>query len=355
MKNYLFYISQNYSFAILRPIKDILLSRGDNVQWFFEGNAVTESFLMPNEPLISNVHDIFKYKPDVIIATANSIPTFIPGLKVLVFHGFDAGKVDKRGNNDHFKIRGCFDLYCTQGPSTTKEFKRLQQSHPYCNIIETGWSTYDPLFNTDDASLDHKATETKQPTIFLGSTFSKSLTQAEYIFPVVKHLSETMNWKWIVSLHPKSNEKVINLYKSIESDNLEYQSTDDMLPILQEADIMVGDTSSALIMFIVQNKPAITVNNINPQPYYINITDKNALKMAIEKAFSKPDDVMKSIAEYNQETHPYQDGQSSVRVIQAIDDVLANKYPVTQKKPLNLLKNFKFRKRLNYWSLPFNQ
>ncbi len=353
MKNYLFYISQNYSFAILRPIKDILLSRGDTVQWFFEGNAVTESFLMTDETLINNVHDIFTYKPDVVIATANSVPTFIPGLKVSVFHGFDAGKLDKRGNNDHFKIRGCFDLYCTQGPSTTKEFKKLQLSHPYCNVIETGWSTYDPLFSKNEALANQSNNENKQPTIFLGSTFSKSLTQAEYIFPVVKELSETMNWKWIVSLHPKSSHKVIELYKSIESDKLTYQATDDMLPILQEADIMVGDTSSALIMFIVQNKPAITVNNINPQPYYINITDKNELKTAIEKAFSKPADVMQSIAQYNEETHPYQDGQSSVRVIQAIDDVLDNKYPVTHKKPLNLLKNFKFRKRLSYWSLPF--
>ena len=29
---------------------------------------------------------------------------------------------EKRG---HFAIRGCFDLYCTQGPNTTKRFAKI--------------------------------------------------------------------------------------------------------------------------------------------------------------------------------------------------------------------------------------
>ena len=40
MKKFLFYISQTYSFAIIRPIQEILLARGDEVRWFIEGNDV---------------------------------------------------------------------------------------------------------------------------------------------------------------------------------------------------------------------------------------------------------------------------------------------------------------------------
>lgn len=346
MKKFIFYISQDYSFSILRPLQEVLLARGDKVSWFFEGNKVTRSYLSSNEHLIDTVKGIFNYQPDVVIAPSNDIPNFLPGLKVAVFHGFDAGKLDNRGNNDHFKIRGCFDLYCTQGPNTTSKFKVLQQELGYFNVIETGWSTFDKLFTT---TIDKK--DNHQPTIFLGSTFSKRLTQARYIFSQVKSLSETMDWKWIVSLHPKSDPEVIELYRSIESKNLCYVKTDDLLPILQQSDVMVGDTSSALTMFIIQNKPAVTVKNIEPKPYFLNITEANDLKSALEQALSYPDALMQEISKYNAETHPYTDGASSARVIKAIDDVLDGKYPLKKSKPLNLMKNIKFRNRLNYWRI----
>lgn len=346
MKKFLFYISQDYSFAILRPLQEILFARGDKVSWFIEGDRVNKSFFLHNETLVNTVAEVFNYNPDVVVAPSNSIPSFLPGLKVAVFHGFDAGKLDNRGKNDHFKIRGCFDLYCTQGPNTTGPFKELQKEYGHFNVIETGWSTFDNLFTpTKDIKQD------KKPTIFLGSTFSKRLTQAAYIFPEVKRLSETMDWKWIVSLHPKSDPKVIELYKSIQNENLTYIATDDLIPILQEADIMIGDTSSALTMFTIQNKPAVTVKNIDAKPHLLNINDSSELESAIKSAFSYPAELMEEIAKINAQTHPYTDGHSSQRVIQAIDDVLDNKYPLKKSKPLNFLVNLKFRKRLNYWSI----
>lgn len=344
MKKFLFYISQNYSFAILRPLQKLLLARGDQVYWFVEGDKVNLSFFQGDEKRIDSATKIFEYDADVVLAPANSIPSFLPGLKVSVFHGFDAGKLDSRGRNDHFKIRDCFDLYCTQGPSTTAGFRQLQQSRGYFNVIETGWPALDPLFDKDAAPAANS-----RPVIFLGSTFTSGLTQANYLFPKVRELSQTMDWQWIVSLHPKSDEKVLDRYRSIAGENLSYIDTDDMIPILREADIMVGDTSSALTMFIVQNKPVVTVNNIDPKDYFINITDAAELKPAIEKALLRPPELMQRINAYNAETHPYRDGKSSQRVIVAIDEVLAGMHPLKRNKPLNLLRNLKFRKRLGYW------
>ena len=344
MKKFLFYISQNYSFAILRPLQKLLLARGDQVYWFVEGDKVNLTYFQADEKRIDSATNIFEYDADVVLAPANSIPSFLPGLKVSVFHGFDAGKLDSRGRNDHFKIRDCFDLYCTQGPNTTAGFRQLQQSHGFFNVIETGWPALDPLFDTNAAPAANP-----RPVIFLGSTFTSSLTQANYLFPKVRELSRSMNWRWIVSLHPKSDEKVLARYRSIAGENLSYIDTDDMIPILREADIMVGDTSSALTMFIVQNKPVVTVNNIDPQDYFINITDAAELKPAIEKALQRPHSLMQRIDAYNADTHPYRDGQSSQRVIEAIDEVLAGKHPLKRNKPLNLVRNLKFRKRLGYW------
>lgn len=329
---------------MLRPIQEKLWDRGDEVTWFLEGDAVNDRYLQPTEKKLIDIQQLMEYRADVVVAPANSIPSFIPGLKVATFHGFNDGKLDRKGNNDHFKIRNCFDLYCTQGPNTTSKFQQMQKKHGFFNVVETGWPTLDPLFTNPqiDEAKD-------RPVIFLGSTFSKRLSQAQYLFPTIKKISRDARWKWIVSFHPKTDQAIIELYKSIQSDNLSYIETDNMIPILQQADIMVGDTSSALSMFVIQNKPVITVNNINPGPHLINITDANELPEAIETALSYPPELMIKIKQYIGETHPYSDGRSAGRVIAAIDEVLAGTYPLKKKKPLNFIRNFKFRTRLNYW------
>ena len=344
MKKYLFYISQNYSFSILRPIQQVLFNRGDKVSWFFEGDKVNPDYLAENENKLDSILQVIEYHADVVIAPANSIPTFIPGLKVAVFHGFDAGKLDKRGRNDHFKIRGCFDLYCTQGPNTTQPFKQLQKGHEFFNVIETGWSTLDPLF------IFPKLTKpSTRPLVLFCSTFSKKLSCAKQLLPVVSKLCQSDQWQWIVQFHPKMDQHIVDSYKALQNQNLTFIETDDVIPLLNKADVMVCDTSSVINMFLLQNKPVVTFNNIKPGSYLLDITDPDALEQSIKTAISRPEALMQHIQEMIKETHPCTDGKSSQRGVEAIDDVLGGKYPLTKSKPVNLVRNFKFRKRLNYW------
>ncbi len=344
MKKYLFYISQNYSFAILRPIQKILWQRGDEVQWFFEGNAVNTDYLLPEEKRLSTVQEMINYEADATLVTAQSIPNFLPGLKVAIFHGFNVGKLDRRGKNDHFQFRGCFDLYCTQGPDTTFPFQNMQSQYHSFNVIETGWSALDPLFKPD-----HQKRKNSKPTVLFCSTFSRRLTCAQTLLPVVKKISKTGKWQWIVQFHPKMDTEVINQYKAIQSEHLTFIETDNVIPLLQEADVMVCDTSSVIPMFLVQNKPVVTYKNLSPGPHLLDIKNPDILQESIEYALGRPQELMHQIDLYTQRIHPYKDGNSSLRVVKAIDDVLDGKYPVSKKLPLNFIRNFKYRKRLNYW------
>jgi len=343
MKKYLFYISQNYSFTILRPVQKLLKQRGDEVRWFFEGNAVNDQFVAADEQRLHSVPQIKAWKPDAVLATANSIPTFLPGLKVAVFHGFDAGKLDRRGQNDHFKIRGCFDLYCTQGPQTTNEFKKNQQKLGYFNVIETGWPALDPLFNGPDSI------PTEKPTILFCSTFSKRLSCAQTLHAEIKRISQHDKWKWIVQFHPKMDQQTVKLYKSLQNENLTFIETDNIIPLLQQADIMLCDTSSVISMFIVQKKPVVTFNNIDPGPHLLNIKDSHLLEQTLDTALQRPEKLLAHIDEHIQHIHPYTDGKSAERVIHVIDEVMTGKYPLEKSKPLNLIRNIKFRKKLHYW------
>jgi CDP-glycerol glycerophosphotransferase (TagB/SpsB family) len=341
-KRYLFYISQNYSYAILRPLQQKIWARGDEVVWFLEGKEVDERYLHRDEVQLNTIDDAIKYQPIAVFVPGNVVPNFISGLKVAIFHGFNSGKLNRRGFEDHFKIRGCFDLYCTQGINTTQQFQCLAKKYKHFTVKETGWSALDPLFN------DAKSVEHIKPTVLMCSTFSRHLTCAPILFDKIKALSRQGKWNWIIQFHPKMPTHIIEQYKSIQNKHLTFIETDNVIPLLQQADVMVCDTSSVLMMFLLLNKPVVTFKNISPKDYLIDISDADKLAQAIEYALVRPKKLMRKIARFINETHPYSDGKSSERVLAAVDELLVSNIPL-KKKPLNLIRNFKLRKKLGYW------
>ena len=73
-KRYLFYISQNYSYAILRPLQAAILAKGDQVAWFLEGNEVNHDFLQVNERQLMTVKEINSYKKEGFRVVTNQGP-----------------------------------------------------------------------------------------------------------------------------------------------------------------------------------------------------------------------------------------------------------------------------------------
>lgn len=342
-KRYLFYISQNYSYAILRPLQDAILARGDQAAWFLEGEEVDENYLLASEKQLSSISAVQQYQADVVFIPGNVVPDFISGIKVGVFHGFNSGKVNRRGFEDHFNIRGCFDLYCTQGPNTTLPFIELAEQHQHFSVKQTGWPALDPLFDLTKVSKNIK------PTILMCSTFSRALTCAPHLFETVKRLSKNGKWQWLIQFHPKMPKEIVGQYKSLESEDLSFIETDNVIPLLQQADVMVCDTSSVLMMFLMMNKPVVTFNNISPKDYMVNISDENKLEESIEYALSYPAELKAKVESFISDTHPYVDGKSGQRVLAAADELLSGVNVARKSKPFNLLRRFKMRKKLGYW------
>ncbi|SEK68819.1 CDP-glycerol glycerophosphotransferase, TagB/SpsB family [Colwellia chukchiensis] len=346
VKKYLFFISQNYSFAILRPLQKAIIERGGEVRWFLYGDEINHAFLHDNELALTSIKAIKQYQPIAVFVPGNTVPSFIPGLKVAVFHGFNSGKLNRRGFEDHFNIRGCFDLYCTQGPNTTNKFHALAQQHGHFSVVETGWPALDPLFT--DVEHD-KIKANNKANILMCSTFSRNLTCAPILLETIKQLSSTGRWQWKIQFHPKMDAEIVKQYKAIESEHLTFVETDNVIPLLQEADVMLCDTSSVLIMFVLQGKPVVTFNNISPRDYMLNISQAEQLAPALEKALTRPKALMANIERFICETHPKQDGHSAQRVLDAVDSMLAGQLINRKKKPLNLLRAFKMRRSLGYW------
>ncbi|ACA11953.1 CDP-glycerol glycerophosphotransferase family protein [Xylella fastidiosa] len=336
-KHYLLYGSERYALAILRPLQAAIRARGDEAAWFFDGPGAED--LAADEQLLS-VAQVRLWKPYAVITSSNAVPHFFPGVKVEVFHGFNAGKPR------HVYSRGFFDLYCTTGPRDTAAFGELADRLGHFAVKQTGWPKIDPFMGEMSQAL----VPVRQPPVILyHSTFSPSWSAADILYDEIKRLSLRGEWRWIVTFHPKMSPDVVARYRALQSEHLCFSDNDNILELFPHVDMMCSDTSSALNEFLLTCKPVVTFKNRNPGPQLIDIDDPAQFESAIRRALSRPPELLSAIRAYADAIHPYRDGRSSERVLEAIDAFVAEGGRNRRAKPLNLWRKFKLRKRIGYW------
>jgi len=341
--HFLIYISHTYALPIGAPLQKEILRQGYEVKWFSD-QEYTKAHFPENGELLDTIDDVISYNPDIVLTINDSVADFIPGIKVQVFHGFPA---NKRKGTDQFKIRGFFDLYCTQGPSSTKTFKKLSKKYNTFEVVETGWSKMDPLFPKIEKQKSAK------PVILIASTFTKdySLALNEEVVQEIERLSKLDKYNFIAVLHPKLGKEVYEKFESLQNENFEFYNTTDLVPLFKKADIMFADTTSALIEFLVQGKPVVTFKNNMPGPHLINVQEVSKIEPAFDNALSSPKALIQEINKFSEFSHPYTDGQSSKRVVEACIEFLHKDKTQLKNKPLNLIRKYKIRKQLNYFTL----
>ena len=351
MRRYLFFINQLYSYAILRPLQEAIWTRGDDVAWFL--NGVDGKYLRENEKQLHTVKQVKEYNPLAVYVPGNWVPDFFPGVKVEVFHGLANDQTGKKG---HFKIRELFDLYCTHAPEVTQQFETLAKKHGTFSVYETGWPKLDPLFNESickedqhNVAIDNIASD--KPVVLFASTFSPSLTQAPYLFETIKKLTLSAKWHWVITLHPKTPIETVNKYKALAGEYCTYiDSSFSVIPLMKRANVMVCDTSSIALEFMMLDKPLVTFRTKAPGPHVLDVTDVDELERVIEHALERPEKLVQSARDYVDRLHAYRDGKSSQRILQATDDFLANSIKdKLKRKPPNLWRKIQMRNRMKYY------
>lgn len=343
MKRYLFYIEQDYCYAVLRPIQEAIRRRGDETAWLPVGPDISTRYLHDDERRFGHVSEAIEWNPYAVLVPGNEVPRFLPGLKVEVFHGLNSGKRRRDGAQYHFIIRGLFDLYCTHGPNTTGRFQELARRHGHFRVAETGWSKLDPLFRGVGRSRSGP-----RPTVLFASTFTPRLSAAPRLLRTIEELARTDRWQWLVNMHPKMPGEVVEAYRAIQGPNLELVETDDVTPLLARADVMLCDTSSILSEFLVLHKPVVTFRTARPADYVLDVQEPDHVGPAMERALERPVELMEAIRRYADETHPYRDGRSSERTLDAIDQLAEQGLGDLRRKPPNLHRHWKMRRLLDY-------
>jgi CDP-glycerol glycerophosphotransferase (TagB/SpsB family) len=333
----------NYAFAILNPIKEVLVEKNHEFIWYV-APKIRKSFPYDSDSNTSSIKDLKAYKSDVIFAPGNEVPYFLRGLKTQIFHGL-AG--EKKG---HFRIREYFDLYLTQGSYFTNRFNELKEEHKDFDVIETGWPKLDiyyknnAILSTEKQSLLDKHNAEK--IILYAPTFSPKLTSAPFLLDEIKSLAANEDYLILLKFHPLMAEEWLNKYKQLANDteNIVYQNEKDITKFLIIADLIVSDTSSVVYEFLLLDKPAITFNSISNTIVWKDLKAYENLSQEVSEAFNN-DSYAQSRKNIIKDYHPYNDGKSALRMVEAVEDYLKT-HKVPEKRKISTFRKLKTHKKV---------
>ena len=339
---FLFFCQNSYAFGIIDPIRTVVLEKGYEVMWFLK-EELNASFPYQGDAFTNSINALKKYQSDVIIVPGNEVPHYLRGVKVQIFHGLAGEK------RTHFRIRHYFDLYLTQGPFFTDKFNELQRQHRNFEVMETGWSKLDKMYLEQQAYSEEKNellnTHGAKKIILFAPTFTPYLTSAEFLKDEIIALARNKEYLILCKFHAMMDPELIAAYREIalEHDNVIYEEEKNITKFLILADLMISDTSSVVYEFLLLNKPVITFKNIAENKYWEDIDDPAVLAKSVETTFAE--DNYKNQREFIiSNYHPYTDGQSSARMVAAIEQFI-EKNGVPKKRKLSPYRKYRIHKR----------
>lgn len=340
---------ERYALPILQPLADALHRAGHRVFAWFDGPLAQAKAKMPAPIQMVDVPGAVALRPAAVFCAMDWIPPFFAGAKVQLFHGFNTSKhSDTRG---HFRIRGLFDLYCTQGPATTQRFQELAAQLGHFAVAETGWSKLDPLFRDDDGAAQRmRALAGDRKVVMFASTFTERVSAAPHLFDVIRQEVQRGDRYWLLTLHPKCSPDLFERYRALTCEHATFIEPEQIVTAQRAADVLLSDTTSVVPEFVIQHKPVVTFRHRVPEPYMLDFTTVGDLRSMLDRALDLSEAQRAAIVQYANRIHPYRDGRSSERVVAATESLLNGQLAQLKPKPfLTKVRNLQIRRRLGYW------
>lgn len=354
MDHYLLFVAHAYAYSIMRPLQAEIRRRGAEAVWWVEPGC--PDLLRGGERRLRTLSAVRKWAPRACFAAGNWIYDFFPGVKVYVFHGF---AIDKRGdaNADDFKMRGWFDIYCTQSALRTEPLRRLAEREGCFCVYETGWPKTDTYVRcreklraqqTQTAQKENEAQPAHVPTVMVASTFTKRISALDALFPHIERMAATRPWRWLITMHPKlyANEPLRRRYEALAArlENVRFQ------PVIEEADdmaatdVLLCDASSIIVEYMLLGKPVVTLRNTQPGPHLIDVRESERVEQALEQALTPQPALLAAAEAYVETMEAHRDGHNAERVVAAIDDFIAHRrHRLPRRRRPNFFRRLKIR------------
>lgn len=335
--NALLFCRHPYSFDILKPLRDKIIGQGGKFLWYVHPEIVAE-FPYCDDDFTTDVSSLKNFDSHAIFVPGNTVPNYLKGVKVQVFHGLAGEK------KSHFKIRHYFDLYLTQGPYFTNRFLELKQKYRDFEVIETGWPKLDVYYSDEEVFANKRRemleTHKAEKIILYAPTFSPSLSSASELLPEIKALAENKKYLILIKFHDLMQPVWQAQYKALaaETSNIVYMDERNTIPSLRLADLMISDTSSVVYEFLLLNKPVITFRSTSENIRWEDEVNFTKLTYLVERNLQF-DPYKKFREEIISDYHPYTDGNSSQRVLQAVEKYIEDN-GIPKKRKLNLYRKY---------------
>ena len=332
------FCEHKYAISILSPLqKEADRTGRHETLWFVDARNIPD-FPLKNEVNWTNsIQEIYDFSPESIFVPGNIVPYYLPGVKAEVFHGYAAEK------KDHWVIRRYLDMYLTQGPFFTDRFSKLARRYGDFDVIETGWSRQDWIYENLHAFDDYKRqlleTHSKKEIVLYAPTFSPSLTSLPHIKDALLKLIREKDILLLLKFHPLTRKEWVDEYKQLAEEHEAILWIDDhqVTKYILISDLMISDTSSVIYETLLLDKPVITLNNIAEEKYWFDIRNADELLSAFNQ-MKDPQYIKKRkwvIDNYD----PYLDGKVAQRMFAAVEGYI-ERNGVPQERKVNLWRKY---------------
>ena len=337
------FCEHKYAISILSPLQTEIDKTGEHTAlWFVDSRNIADFPLRESVNWTNSMQEIYDFSPEAIFVPGNIVPYYLPGVKAEIFHGYAAEK------KDHWVIRRYLDMYLTQGPFFTKPFQQLAQKHKDFEVVETGWSRQDWIYENLHAFDDYKEQllreHNSKQVVLYAPTFSPSLTSLPFIKEGLKKLVEKKDIVLLLKFHPLTRQEWIDEYRLLakENENIVWIDDHQITKYILVCDLMISDTSSALYEALLLDKPVITYKNVADTKYWLDIDNIDQLSDAFEEAQTEQFTNQRRWIIDNYD--PYLDGKVAQRMIKAVDDYI-ERHGVPKQRNVNLWRKYQSVKK----------
>lgn len=338
------FCEHKYAVSILSPLQEEAdRTQKHEVLWFVDARNIPEFPLEDSVKWTNSIQETYDFSPEAIFVPGNIVPYYLSGVKAEIFHGYAAEK------KDHWVIRRYLDMYLTQGPFFTKPFEKLAQKYKDFEVVETGWTRQDWIYNNlhtfDDYKKDLLNQHNKSKVVLYAPTFSPSLTSLPHIKHALRKLAEEKDVVILLKFHPLTRKEWVDEYQQLskEVDNIVWIDDQNISKYILASDIMISDTSSAVYEFLLLDKPVITLGNVARDKYWLDITSADQLNEAFEEV--QTSDEYKEKRQWIIDNYdPYLDGKVAERMFAAVEDYIV-RHGVPKQRKLNLWRKYQSVKK----------
>jgi len=339
MKTVLF-CKRRQSFDILKPLADELDKRKFEYIWYIDPKLFTE---FPYKKMLhtNDINYLNEFSADVIFTPETIIPYWLKGVKAHIFNSliFDEEKFNK--------MLDYFDLYLTPGPKFTNFFEKSAEQKNF-SVKETGWTKLDTLFNiADDEIINWEKNKLLSEynvkyIVLYAPTSDEELTSAKLLKDAIVKLSSRKDVLFLVYFDEDMKEEIVQEYKEIDTKNIRILEDRNISKNMHIADLLISDTTSYIYEFTLLDKPVLSVDtklqditwsNVSPSGVYLNVI------RTLENRVPTRNRREQTFKNY----HPYKDGESSKRVVEAtISHLKENSVPTERR--LSFFKKLAFKR-----------